>query len=42
MSEIHEVLANLLVGLVVLHVVYLLLFKWPLARFMLFVDGSKR
>lgn len=42
LSEIHELLANLLVGLVVLHVVYLLLFKWPLARFMLFVDGSRR
>ena len=42
MSEVHELLANLLVGLVALHVAYLLLFKWPLARFMLFVDGSKR
>ena len=42
MSELHEFLANLLVGLVTLHVAYLLLFKWPLARFMLFLDGTKR
>ena len=38
MSELHEFLANLLVGLVTLHVAYLLLFKWPLARFMLFLE----
>lgn len=42
MSEVHEFLANLLAGLVSLHVAYLLLFKWPLARFMLFLDGAKR
>lgn len=42
LSEVHELLANLLVGLVILHVAYLLMFKWPLARFMLFLDGAKR
>ena len=42
MSEVHEFLANLLVAFVILHVAYLLLFKWPLARFMLFLDGAKR
>ena len=42
LSEVHELLANLLVGFVTLHVAYLLLFKWPLARFMLFLDGTKR
>ena len=42
LSELHELFANLLVGLVILHVAYLLLFKWPLARFMLFLDGAKR
>ena len=42
LSEVHEFLANLLAGLVSLHVAYLLLFKWPLARFMLFLDGAKR
>jgi cytochrome b len=42
MSEAHEVLANLLVGFVGLHVAYLLLFKFPLARFMLFLDAPKR
>ncbi len=37
LGEVHEFLANLLIGLVALHVSYLILFKWPLARFMLFV-----
>lgn len=41
MSEAHEFLANLLVGFVGLHVGYLLLFKRPLARFMLFIDRPK-
>jgi cytochrome b len=36
LSEVHELFANLLIGIVVLHVGYLVLFKWPLARFMLF------
>jgi cytochrome b len=36
-SEIHELFANALLALVGLHVGYLLLFKWPLARFMLFI-----
>lgn len=42
LSEVHELLANLLVGLVVLHVVYLLAFKMPLARFMLFLDAPRK
>lgn len=37
-SEAHELFANLLMGVVGLHVGYLLLFKRPLARFMLFLD----
>lgn len=37
----HEVLANWLMLAVLLHVSYLLLFKWPLARFMIYADGSK-
>lgn len=41
MSEAHEFFANLLVGFVGLHVGYLLLFKRPLARFMLFIDRPK-
>lgn len=40
-SEIHELLANLLVLLVGLHVTYLFLFKLPLARFMLFLEPRK-
>lgn len=40
-AEVHEPLANLLVLLVGLHVSYLLLFKRPLARFMLFVEPRK-
>jgi cytochrome b len=41
MSEAHELLANLLIGFVGLHVAYLLLFKRPLARFMLFLEKAK-
>ena len=40
-SEIHEFFGNLLVVLVGLHVTYLLLFKRPLALFMLFLDRRK-
>lgn len=40
-AEVHELLANLLVLLVGLHVSYLLLFKRPLARFMLFSEPRK-
>lgn len=35
-GEVHEALANLLMLLILTHVGYLLLFKRPLARFMLF------
>ena len=42
LSEAHELLANLLIAFVGLHVAYLLLFKRPLARFMLFLDAPKR
>jgi cytochrome b len=37
LEDLHEGLANLLILLVVLHVVYLALFKTPLAAFMLFL-----
>jgi cytochrome b len=39
-EEAHEYLANLAIALVVLHVLYLLSFKLPLARFMLFANKS--
>ena len=42
LGEAHEVLANWLMLAVLLHVSYLLLFKWPLARFMIYADGSKQ
>lgn len=42
LGEVHELLANLLVGIVALHVSYLILFKWPLARFMLFVRQPRK
>jgi cytochrome b len=44
LGELHEALANILVVLVGLHVTYLILFKWPLVRFMLFLDkaGGRR
>lgn len=43
LSEVHELAANLLLLFVGLHVSYLLLFKRPLAKFMLFVPrGTKK
>ena len=39
-EEAHEYLANLAIAMVVLHVLYLLSFKWPLARFMLFANKT--
>ena len=42
LEDIHEALANLLMLLVALHVTYVLLFKFPLARFMLFIDTPER
>ena len=39
-EEAHEYLANLAIALVMLHVLYLLSFKLPLARFMLFANKS--
>ena len=41
-EEVHEVLGNLLMFLVGGHVAYLLLFKRPLARFMLFLQPARR
>lgn len=41
LGEVHEALANLLIALVVVHVGYLVMFKRPLARFMLFLDTPK-
>lgn len=42
LAKLHEALADLLLGLVGLHVVYLLLFKRPLALYMLFLDTAGR
>ncbi|UCE30342.1 MAG: cytochrome b/b6 domain-containing protein [Burkholderiales bacterium] len=39
-TELHEALAEILPLLIVLHAGYLLAFKRPLARFMLFADGA--
>ena len=41
LEEIHESLSNLLILFVILHAGYLLLFRRPLARFMLFRDRRK-
>ena len=37
-EELHELLANLAIAFVIFHVVYLISFKRPLARFMLFAN----
>ena len=41
LGDVHEVLANLLIVLVGMHIAYLLLFKRNLARFMLFLAPPK-
>ncbi|MFT5487180.1 MAG: cytochrome b [Paracoccaceae bacterium] len=41
LEDIHEVFSNFLIFFVILHAGYLLLFKRPLARFMLYRDRSK-
>jgi cytochrome b len=41
-EETHELLANLAMAFVVMHVLYLLAFKRPLARFMLFANKSAK
>ena len=41
LNELHEVSGNLLMLIVVVHVTYLFAFKRPIARFMLFSEGSK-
>lgn len=41
LGEVHEAFGNALMLLVASHVAYLLLFKRPLARFMLFVPAKK-
>lgn len=43
LSEVHELAGNLLLAFVGMHVAYLLLFKRPLAKFMLFLPrGAKK
>jgi cytochrome b len=42
LSEVHELAGNLLLLFVGMHVAYLLLFKRPLAKFMLFVPRSAK
>ena len=42
LGETHELFANLMLLFVGLHVTYLLLFKMPLARFMLFIPPSAK
>ena len=42
LEELHETLANILIILVGLHVTYLVMFKRPIARFMLFAAKPKQ
>jgi cytochrome b len=41
LGEAHELLGNLLMGLVGAHVAYLIAFKRPVARFMLFIPSRR-
>ena len=41
-EEAHELLANLALAFVIMHVLYLLAFKRPLARFMLFANKTSK
>lgn len=41
-EEAHELLANLAIAFVILHILYLLSFKCPLARFMLFANKTSK
>ena len=41
LSEIHETFGNLLLPLAIAHVLYLLVFRFNLARFMLFVPSKR-
>ncbi len=42
LAKTHEMFANWLMLFVALHVTYILLFKMPLAKFMVFIDNDKR
>jgi cytochrome b len=42
LQELHKFSANMMVLLVGIHVSYMILFRRPLALFMLFVPGQKR
>jgi cytochrome b len=44
LEEAHEALSNLMMVFVAMHIAYIILFRWPLARFMLFISkgGSSR
>jgi cytochrome b len=42
LQDLHEFSANLMFLLVGIHVSYMILFRRPLAMFMLFVPGHKR
>ncbi len=41
LEELHEIFANLILPLVGLHIAYLLIFRLPLARFMIFWPATK-
>ena len=37
-EEAHEALSNLMMFFVAMHITYIILFRWPLAKFMLFIS----
>lgn len=40
-EEAHEALSNLMIFFVAMHITYIILFRWPLARFMLFISKDR-
>lgn len=40
-EEAHEALSNLMMFFVAMHIAYIVLFRWPLAKFMLFISKDR-
>jgi len=40
-EEAHEALSNLMMFFIAMHITYIVLFRWPLAKFMLFISKDR-